>query len=326
MNQADPANPSDSPRAVAAEQPIDPAHAPSLASARLLVLTAALMWSSGGFFAKADVFKDWPGPALAFWRGAFACLVLLPLVRRMQWKWQLLPMAASFVLMNYCYLTAMVQGSAANAIWLQMTAPVWVLPIGVLVFGERATWRDAMLIVFVAVGVGIILFYESQGASLTAVLWGLASGVFYAGVVLSLRQLRTLDSTWLAAVNHVATALALSYFALGKLVDANSPTPLPAGMQWLFLAGFGILQMGVPYVLFARSLRSIPGHEAAGIGLVEPVLVPVWVFLAWGQRPEWWTLVGGGLILVGLALRYLRLPGFAAKPARLASPDSDADG
>ena len=54
-----------------------------------------------------------------------------------------------------------------------------------------------------------------------------------------------------------------------------------------------------------RGLRTIPGHEATGIALTEPLLVPVWVYLAWGDAPDWWTLVGGGLILVGLAIRYL---------------------
>jgi drug/metabolite transporter (DMT)-like permease len=72
----------------------------------------------------------------------------------------------------------------------------------------------------------------------------------------------------------------------------------------VFLAFFGMFQMGLPYILFARGLRSIPGHEATGIGLLEPILVPLWVFLAWGDKPAWWTLVGGGLILIGLAVRY----------------------
>jgi drug/metabolite transporter (DMT)-like permease len=76
-------------------------------------------------------------------------------------------------------------------------------------------------------------------------------------------------------------------------------------MQWLFLAGFGILQMAVPYVMFAYALKRIAGHEATGIGLIEPLLVPLWAYLAWGDRPAWWTIVGGGFILVGLAIRYL---------------------
>jgi len=270
---------------------------PPLVQARLLVLAAATLWSTSGFFVKAPYFRGWPGPALAFWRAAFACLVLWPMVRRPRWSWKLLPMTATFAAMNYTYLTAMATGSAANAIWLQCTAPVWVLLVGVFVFGERAVWRDWLLVAFAAAGVGIILYYESQGAALAAVAWGLASGVFYAGVVLSLRQLRAHDSAWLAALNHVVTAVVLAPFALQSAY-------FPAGIQWPLLIGLGVVQMGIPYVLFARGLKSIPGHEATGIGLMEPLLVPVWVYLAWGDRPDWWTLVGGGLILVGLVIRY----------------------
>jgi drug/metabolite transporter (DMT)-like permease len=78
-------------------------------------------------------------------------------------------------------------------------------------------------------------------------------------------------------------------------------------MQWPLLVAFGIMQMGLPYVLFARSLKTIPGHEAAGIGLAEPILMPIWALLAWGITLDWWTLVGGGFILAGLVARYLPL-------------------
>jgi drug/metabolite transporter (DMT)-like permease len=255
---------------------------------------------------------------MAFWRAAFACVVLWPLVRRPAWSWKLVPMVAAFAAMNYTYLTAMVQGSAANAIWLQCTAPVWVLLVGVLVFGERAVFRDWLLIAFSAAGVGIILYWESQGKAVSAVLWGLASGVFYAGVVLSLRNLRSLDSAWLVALNHLVTAcvLAVPYALDLSQPSGVAPVPWPTtGTQWLLLAGFGIFQMGLPYVLFARGLRSLAGHEAAGIGLAEPILVPVWVWLAWGDRPASWTLIGGGLILVGLAIRYLDLLPLGRPPA-----------
>ena len=109
--------------------------------------------------------------------------------------------------------------------------------------------------------------------------------------------MRSHDSAWLAALNHLVTAIVLAPLALGSWWGSPSAAPWPAGIQWLLLAGFGIFQMGLPYVLFARGLRSMPGHEATGIGLVEPILMPVWVAMAWGVRPDWWTLVGGGLIL-----------------------------
>ena len=71
------------------------------------------------------------------------------------------------------------------------------------------------------------------------------------------------------------------------------------------LAGFGMLQMAVPYVLFARGLRSITSQEATVIGLLEPILLPVWVYLAWGETPAPWTLFGGAMILAGLFLQYV---------------------
>jgi drug/metabolite transporter (DMT)-like permease len=203
-----------------------------------------------------------------------------------------------FAGMNYTYLTAMVKGSAANAIWLQCTAPVWVLLVGVLVFGERAIWRDWFMVACAVAGIGLILFFESRGVGLDAVLWALSSSFFYAGVVLSLRQLRGFNSVWLAALNHLVTAIALAPFAVAA-------GHFPSGPQWLFLAGLGVLQMGFPYVIFAIGLKRIPGHEATAIGLIEPLMNPLWVFLAWGGLPQWWTIAGGACILFGLGVRYL---------------------
>lgn len=280
----------------------------AVVQARLLVLSAAVLWSTSGFFAKAPYFQGWPGPTLAFWRALFACVVLWPLVRRPRWNWRLVPMTLLFAAMNYSYLSAMAQGTAANAIWLQMTAPGWVLLVGVTVFRERAIGRDWWLLLFVAAGVGTILWHELRGAAPAAVGWGLASGMFYAGVVLALRNLRALESAWLAALNHLATALCLAPFALGA-------APSPRGIQWGLLAAFGIVQMGLPYILFARGLRSIPGHEATALGMIEPLLAPVWVLLAWGERPAWWTLAGGGLILLGLMIRFVERPRLAAPAA-----------
>ncbi len=210
-------------------------------------------------------------------------------------------MTILFAGMNYTYLTAMVKGTAANAIWLQCTAPVWVLLVGVFVFGERAVWRDWFMIACAMVGIGVIVYFESQGVAFDAVVWGIASSFCFAGVVLSLRQLRGFDSVWLAALNHLVTVIVLAPFVFGE-------APLPTGVQWLVLAALGALQMGLPYVLFAYSLKRIAGHEATGIGLIEPLLNPIWVFLAWGDRPAWWTLVGGMLILLGLAIRFLWIP------------------
>lgn len=281
---------------------------------RLLVLMAALLWSTSGFFAKSRLFLGWPGPLLAFWRAAFACVIILPLVRRPSFAWLMIPCALAYAGLNFTYLMALSQGTAANAIWLQNIAPVWVMLVGVFFLKEKATQRDWWMMGAAALGIALILCFEmgllpngrsSQSVEhiqkAQAALWGTASGILYAVVVLCLRALRGQESAWIQAVNHVVTALVLlPYFWISWQTGAHWPDT----QRFIVLAGFGILQLGLPYVLFTRALRTLPGHEAAGIALLEPVLVPVWAYLAYGEQPAWWTMVGGGLIFTGLCLRY----------------------
>jgi DME family drug/metabolite transporter len=267
---------------------------------RLLVFTAAVLWSTSGFFAKAKTFDGWPGGLLACWRALFASLVILPLVRRPQWSWWLVPMVVCFVAMMWSYLTAMRMGQAATAIWLQSTAPVWALLVGVGFFGERFHRRDGVLTLLGLAGVGVILYFELGGSQSSAVIFGLASGVFYAAVIICLRQLRHVDAAWLAFVNHGCTVLCLAPYLY--FCDASH---WPQGVQWIYLIAFGALQIGIPYVLFAQGLRDVSGHEAGGIALIEPVLVPIWTWLAWGERISPHVLCGAALIFVGLAWRYL---------------------
>ena len=119
---------------------------------------------------------------------------------------------------------------------------------------------------------------------------------------LSLRYLRSEDGAWLVMLNNLVTALVFFPFVLYRDI-------WPDASQTVYLTAFGVFQMGLPYLLFARGLRYVVGHEATGIVLLEPILVPVWVYLAWRHAPtyefpQWWTLVGGALILLGLTARY----------------------
>lgn len=279
---------------------------------RCLVLLAAVMWSTSGFFAKAPWLQAWPiearGPLLAFWRTLFAGLCLLPLVRRPRWSWSLVPSGVVFAMMSVSFLTAVTKTTAANAIWLQNTAPIWVLAIGVGWLGEKARRADWLMLIPIVFGVGFILLYESRAAGesgdLTGVAWGLASGLLYALVVVSVRALREMDSAWLIAWNHLLTAVLLLPVVIRIGIWPTFP-------QLLWLAAFGAFQMGIPYTLFARALRTLPSHQASFIVLLEPILVPVWVWLVWRndpsyEAPQWWTLVGGGCILLGLVIRFAR--------------------
>ena len=275
---------------------------------RLLVFAAAVLWSTSGLFAKAPIFSSWPessrGLLLAFWRAAFASLALIFLVRRPRWQWTMLPMTVVFALMNLTYLTSLVLVEASVAIWLQNTAPLWVFVASIFLLRETWTWRDGIMMLLVAAGLTVILAFQLRTAASTwGVLLGAAAGVTFGGVVLFLRLHREQDSAWLIFLNHAVTTLLLAPFVLSLGV-------FPSGAQWIYLPMFGVIQMGIPYWLFARGVRKIAGHEASGLALLEPLLVPVWVFLVWRSAPDYQppllsSLLGGGLILGGLILRYV---------------------
>jgi drug/metabolite transporter (DMT)-like permease len=137
-------------------------------------------------------------------------------------------MTMLFAGMSFTFLTAMVLGTAANAIWLQSIAPVWVLLIGVCLFGEHAISRDWLMVAFAAFGVGVIICFEAQTVAASAIVWTLGSSFFYAGVVLSLRYFRHYDPVWLATLNQLMTAAVLAPLVLSDL-------QLPSGMQWPYL-------------------------------------------------------------------------------------------
>jgi drug/metabolite transporter, DME family len=275
------------------------------AAGRLTVLAAAVLWSTNGMFVKSPLFVDWPreerGMLLACWRAVFAVAALAPLVRVPRFHWRLVPMALSFVAMNWLFLQSMVWTTAGNAIWLQNIAPLWICLFARLA-GETLDRRDVPMLAMVSGGIGLILFFELAETDWSAdaprgVMLGFLSGIGYALVIYFLRKLRDFDSAWLITVNLASTALV---FGAAPMVTGY----WPHGLQWPVLAAFGAVQLASPYFLFAKGLKKISSQEGACLGLLEPVLVPVWVFLLYRERPEWWTAVGGALILAGLLWRY----------------------
>lgn len=285
----------------------------------LQIALAGVLWSTSGFFVKAPWFEAWPaesrGILLAFWRSFFALVLLLPLIRRPTWRWQMIPMVISFGVMIWSFLSAMVTGPAANAIWLQYLAPVWVLIMAWIFLGERPVAADWTMFAFCFAGVGLIFAMEMRYGSLYATSLGLLSGLTYASVILCLRSMRGVDSVWLISLNHAGSIILLAPWVL------QNREHVPMG-SYIALAFFGVAQMSLPYILFARGLRTTGAAEASLLSLIEPLLLPVWIWLAWRHHPTYtpppiWTWVGGGLILAGLVSRYapgLRFSIAASKP------------
>jgi drug/metabolite transporter (DMT)-like permease len=290
-----------------------------------MLVAAALLWSTSGFFAKAPWFDDWPietrGVTLTFWRAVFAAMTVLPFVRRPTFRIAMIPMSLAFVAMTYCFLVAMVRGSETTTIWLQYVGPAWVAIAGLAGLGDRPRRTDWVMVALSLVGISVIVCMESRvpGQSIVSGPVGLAlgSGLMYAVVLLSIRHLRGVDVAWIGLVNHVATVVCLSPLVIGKV-------PLPHDFQWVALLGLGAVQLAIPYIIFAWAVREIESNEASLITLLEPLAVPVWTFLAWRnqagyQFPRWWTLTGAALIAAGFVWRY-GLVRQAKRTARISKP------
>lgn len=269
-------------------------------------MLAACLWSLSGGFAKVLTRHTALGletppidsMIIAFYRVLFAGLVLLPTLRRrdVTIRPMMAAMVASFAIMNVLFVWALTQGTAANAILLQYTAPMWMYLASVWFLGEPADRRSSVSLAIGLAGIAIIIAGGWRDADLPVIAIGLGSGLAYAGVVLCLRVLRNASSRWLTVQNHLAAAAVLLPLAL------SGPVPTPAQLAVLVL--FGAVQMGLPYWLMARGLRSVSPQEAGTITLLEPILNPAWAYLVAGETPTLATFAGGALILGGLAWRY----------------------
>src|SRR5262245_8790316 len=291
------------------------AAAPSPARGRLYVVLAAVLWSTSGAFTKL-LREDTPlglnSPAvsplqMACFRALFAGLVLLPAlrVRDISFRPLMLVMVVCFALMNTTFVSSMALGKAADAILLQYTAPMWMYLACVGWLGEPADRRSLITVFIGLAGIAVIitggLFAPGDGEpaaapALVVLALGLGSGLTYAGVLICLRVLRDQAAPWLTVQNHLFAALVLVPFVWA----ASAPTLA----QWGVLFLFGAVQMGLPYFLMARGLRSVSPQEAGAITLLEPILNPLWAFLVAGETPSLWTLGGGAFILGALAWRY----------------------
>ncbi|MBY0456423.1 MAG: DMT family transporter [Gemmataceae bacterium] len=315
-----------------------PAGSSPVFRARLALVLAAGLWSLGSAFMR--LLREPLGlglhePALspiqiAFYRGLFGGLFVLFLVRRAEVTFRPLMavMMVVFAAMSGMYLSAL-DGPAANAIFLQNTAPVWVFVLAVLVLGEPGDVRGWVAVFLAAAGAAVIVIGNwprgevaatAGSKQLLQLLLGLGSGIVYALVVLFLRVLRDHPAAWLVALNLLGTALTLGIFVL--LADGPAAfwawATAPSAPQVLVLVVFGAVQMALPYWLFTRSLRAVSPQEAAIITLLEPLLNPVWAYLITPAKdtPNAWMFLGGGLILLGLAWRYLPAQGRPDSPPR----------
>ncbi len=257
-------------------------------TARLAVLGAAVLWSSGGAAIKSC---SLPALAVAGGRSAVAAaFIFLALPSsRVRPDRRILAVATAYAATVVLFVLATKATTAANAIFIQDTAPLWVLLLGPRLLGERPT-RQELYAVPVFLGGLTLFFLDRLGpGQLEGNLLALLSGVAFALSILGLRGVKERAAVLLWG-NLLAAVVALPF---------TLPGPLPAAQDAAILLFLGVFQLGAAYALFSRGLEGTPAVEASLLILLEPVLNPVWTFAATGERPGPFALAGGSLVLAG---------------------------
>jgi drug/metabolite transporter (DMT)-like permease len=281
----------------------DPAHTRSVG----LLIGASLFWSLAGVLFK---YVEWPGLAAAAGRGLIAGTFLLVVCwRSLRFTWSPIQFGAAtvYAVCTLLFALANKMTTAANAILLQYTAPVWAALLGAWVLHERPTKGDWLTVAVVLGGLSLFLYDGLQLGRMGGVLVALASGVAFAGMPVLLRKQpegATLEPVILG--NFLAAAIGIP-----SLFSASA---LPAS-GWIALFLLGIVQLGFAYLLYARAIRHVTALEAVLIPVLEPVLNPLWVMLALGERPSALALAGGAIVLGAVTARAI----FSIRHPRMAS-------
>jgi drug/metabolite transporter (DMT)-like permease len=291
-----------------------------------LVLAAATLWSTGGVGVKVAVAEPMVIAglrsvfALAFMvvvlaitlrRGGLGFAAVRALLsRRLVWA-----AAASYAMMVVCFVLAARRTTAANAIFIQYTGPVYVALLGGKLLGERVTRRDLVAVAGCVLGMGLAFGGELGGGRMEGNLLAVLSSFGFAGLPLLLRM----DQQKMAAEKSDALAAAahapLVAMALGNAIAAVVSIPAmathPIGgdvalRTWAVLVALGTLQIGLPYVLYAIAVRRLRALESSLLATIEPVLSPVWVVLATGETPSTLALAGGAMIVLAVATQATR--------------------
>ena len=258
----------------------------------VFLVLAAVLWSTGGLMIKSTT---WQPLAIMVGRNIFSSLLLLLYLRRFPTRWTRwkLVAAASHLLTAFLFISSTKLTTAANAIFLQYTAPLYIVLLGFWFLRERPTRTDwlSMVIIFS----GMFLFFGDKLSleGLQGNLLAALSGVTMATMTVALRAQK--DGT---PIESILIAQVFTVVFGWPLLFRESWTPV----NWLIVAYLGVFQIGLAFLLFTSALKHVPAIEATLIGTLEPVLNPLWVAMFLGERPGFFAIIGALVVLLGVII------------------------
>ncbi|HHZ80825.1 MAG TPA: DMT family transporter [Candidatus Marinimicrobia bacterium] len=262
----------------------------------LMLVITALLWSTGGFLVKGI---QWHPVAITGMRSLIAAAVILIAIRKPELTWSLpqLGGAVCYAGTVILYVIANKLTTAANAVLLMYTAPIYVIIFGPWFLKEKASRQDWLAVGAVMVGIVVFFMDKLSPEGFLGNMLAVLSGVSFAWMTLFLRKQKRgspVESVFLG--NLLAAVIGLPFFLREELPEINGI---------LMLIALGTFQLGFSYVLYTKAIQKVRAFEAVLITMLEPVLNPVWVFLLLGEVPGNWALAGGTIVMATVVLHGL---------------------
>jgi drug/metabolite transporter (DMT)-like permease len=267
-----------------------------------MVLTAALLFSTGGAAVKMTSLTGWQVASLRSGIAAVALLLLLPAARR-GWSWRSIFVGCAYAGTMISFVLANKLTTAANAVFLQSTAPLYILLIGPLVLNEAIRRRQLFFMAALAAGMSMIVA-GGQAESATAPeplrgnIVGIVTGICWALTIIGLRWLGRDQPGESSPTGAAAAVAGGNLIACLVTIPVALPVENATGVDWAAVSFLGLFQIALAYVFMVHGVRRVGALEVSLLVLLEPVLGPLWAWLIHNEQPSSLALAGGAVIIV----------------------------
>jgi len=267
----------------------------------IALVIAAVLWSTGGMLIKLI---DWNPVAIAGTRSGISAILMFfyilsfrkdikprRILTKGKFKWA---GAIVYALTVIGFVVANKLTAAANVIFLQYTAPIWVALLSGWLLKERVSKFDWTIIMIVIAGMGLFFVGDIQKGHMLGNFLSVLTGLFLAGVVLMLKMQKNSTAIEMTFLGNLLTFVVSLPFIIGPIPDLQS-------IVGLIL--LGVFQLGIAYILFSEAVLHVTALEAILIPVIEPLLSPIWVFLMIGEKPSFFAIIGGLIVLAAVVFR-----------------------
>ena len=260
------------------------------------MITCAALWSIAGIFIKLI---PWNSFAISALRSLFAGITIFIYIKLKRYKLTFNRLTLTGGILLGSVYTAFVAANklttAANAIVLQFTAPLFIVIFSAVFFRQKIKRNDLIAVLCTLAGISMFFFDKLEGGYMAGNFVAILAGAFMGGMYMAIGEAKCSERFSALFIGQMTAFIIGLPFIIATKPDLT-------GLPVLYIIILGVLQLGIPYILYGKASEYCPPLACSLLGAVEPLLNPVWVLLFDGERPGVFSLIGGVIVIASVTL------------------------